>query len=188
MNMKPKLFFTVILVLAIGIGSKIAACSPVRVPFDVYANAFTPQGAYYAVEGYYTDKANFMVTYTSDSIVSVGKILPVFEYGPFGSQCENYVMPANVDENQIGKDKLRILILYKDQTTADKLVTPIFQTEGVDATGDAIRLVDSKLDPEDGNTKKVMRSVLKKNLYQRLFEGKNISLNWNEEIFKPFDE
>lgn len=186
--MKQKLFFTFILLLAIGIGVKVAACSPVRVPFNVYANAFTPQGSYYAVEGYYTDKTNFMVTYTSDSIIAVGKTFPVFEYGPFGNQCEIYAMPASIDESQIGKDKLRVLILYKDQTTGDKLVTPIFQSEGAGVLDDKALLIEYKDDPANNNTKKVMRSVLKKSLYQRLFEGKNISLDWNEEIFKPFND
>lgn len=188
MNMKQKLFYTFILIAMIGVGTKaLAACNPERVPFYVYASDFTPDGAYYAVEGYYIDNTTFMVTHASDSIIKVGKALPVYEYGPFGDNCEIGTMPANIDASEIGKDKLRILILFKNETSEAKLVTPIFQSEGVSLKEEMAEMIDPQSESEDGIVQSVKKSIPKSDLYQRLFNGDKVALVWNEEIFKPFD-
>lgn len=185
MNMRQKLFLTFFLIFAIGMATKVGACSPQRIPFDVFANSFTPDGAYYAVEGYYVNKTDFVVTHASDSIIPLGKALPVFEYGPFGDMCQIYAMPVSMDESEIGKDKLRVLILFKAETTPEKLVTPIFQSAGATLQGEVAQLIDPE--SSGGNSQQVKRSIPKETLYQRLFFGKKIALVWGETIFKPYD-
>lgn len=185
--MKQKLFYTFILVFMIGLGTKALACSPERIPFDVYANNFTPDGAYYAVEGYYIDSSTFMVTYASDSIIKVGKALPVYEYGPFGDNCEIESKIANISIGETGKDKLRVLILFKNETSEAKLVTPIFQSEGISLKEEMAEMIDPQSEFADGSVQAVKRSVPKESLYQRLFNGNKVALVWNEEIFKPFN-
>lgn len=188
MNMKQKLFYTFILIVLIGVGTKASAtCNPERVPFNVYASNFTPDGAYYAVEGYYIDNTTFMVTHASDSIIKVGKAFPVYEYGPFGENCEIETKAANIDVSEIGKDKVRVLILFKNETSEEKLVTPIFQSEGVSLKEEMAEMIDPQFESEDGSVQSVKRSVPKESLYQRLFNGDKVALVWNEEIFKPFN-
>lgn len=183
--MKPKLFHTLLLICMICMGTKAIACSPARIPFDVYVNRFTPD-EYYAVEGYYVDATTFMVVRSSDTLmVKEGKALPVFEYGPFGSMCEVYALAVHIDDAIIGKEHPRVLILYKNETSEEKLMIPIFLSSGVSLKDEVAELNGYKY--TDGGYQNTKSSTSKSALYERLFNGSKVALVWDEQIFKPTD-
>ncbi|WP_300673171.1 hypothetical protein [Soonwooa sp.] len=122
------------------------ACRPVRTPYkDLLENYNAKMNI--IVEGYYQENTQktgvvFYVTKSSDPTIKTKKEYKVFEYGPFGSRCEMYEMEAHVDSKIIGKDKPRLLILYKDRSNTEKLVTPIFWDAGADASNNKIKTTE----------------------------------------------
>lgn len=124
----------------------IFACSPVRTPYkDLLENYNSKMNI--IVEGYYqqnTQKTDvvFYVTKSSDPTIKTKKEYKVFEYGPFGSRCEMYEMEADIDSKNMGKDKPRLLFLYKNRSNNEKLVTPIFWEAGADVSNNKIKTIE----------------------------------------------
>lgn len=106
------------------------ACSPVHTPFNQLLDNFDPT-LNTAVEGYFISPNTFKVTKSYNPAIKVGSENKVFEYGPFGIQCEMYEMESRIDPKLTGAKNTRILFLYKNRSKKGKLVTPIFHGEGV---------------------------------------------------------
>ena len=106
------------------------ACSPVRTPFNQLLDNFDPT-LNTAVEGYFISPNTFKVTKSYHPAIKIGSENKVFEYGPFGSQCEIYEMESRIDPKLTGAKNSRIFFLNKDRSKNGKLVAPIFHGEGV---------------------------------------------------------
>jgi len=113
------------------------ACDPVHAPFNELLDDFNPS-LNTAVEGYFISSNTFKVTYSYDPAIKIGSEKKVFEYGPFGSQCEVHEMESSVDAGLIVSKSGRLLFLYKDRSKGEKLVTPIFHGNGVSISSSAV--------------------------------------------------
>lgn len=158
-------------------------CSPVLTPFNELLNTYNPK-QYIIVEGYfiptsgshYTSKLR--VTRSSNKSIKTGKEYDVFEYGPFGSECEMYEMKSNISPELTGNRNSRLLILYKDKSVDGKLVTPIFWEEGVSASNNTI--LTKKYDYK---SKKHVFYQCASNLdeiWKQILTWKALSLVWNK--------
>lgn len=155
---------------------KAMGCDPARVPFSTYIEDYKKGELYYVVEGYYSDSKNgiFYVTETSDSSIQINKEYKVYEYGPFGTGCEMGELKTYATKTE---GKRYILLVYKDRTTQDKLVVPIFLKKGVEINGNRANFYTYEYKTEDFICYYTDLVKLKK----YLFKGRNISLKWKKE-------
>ena len=127
------------------------ACSPSKPTLASMIESYNA-GAFLLVQGYFEPpkegifSSNFVVTRSSDPSIKVGESYNVYEYGPFGSMCEMYEMESSVDRDKTGKNKPRLLFVYKDRSKKGKLVTPIFWDEGLSIKGEKIEYEDKDYD------------------------------------------
>lgn len=130
-----------------GMSYHIQACSPLVPTISELIEEYN-EGKLLLVEGYYlpekgkTFVSKFIVTRSSVSSIKEGMNYDVYEYGPFGSRCEYHELKANIDENEAGEARHRLLFIYKDRSKGGKLVTPIFWQGGM-------KILDNKIISED---------------------------------------
>lgn len=118
-------------ILFISFGSNaVRACDPAQVPFSELLNHYHPT-LNSAVEGYFISPKTFKVTKSYYPEIKVGSENKVFEYGPFGNSCELYEVESGTDIKFTGAKKSRILFLVRGRSKNGKLVTPIYQGQGV---------------------------------------------------------
>lgn len=140
--MKHLLFITSF-IFCLLISNKASACSPIK-PDIADLIAEYNNGNLSLVEGYFVPSktgiftSTFVVTRSSDANIKPEQAYYTLEYGPFGSQCEDYEMEVGLDNKEAQKNKLRVLFVYKDRSKNGKLVTPIFW-------GSGIKIVEHKL-------------------------------------------
>ncbi len=123
-----------LLVIFIGLGFESAlACSPARsAPSD-----FLSQSGIVVVKGYFlphdsSNLAKFKVIQSSDSKYTSQKVYPVYQYGPFGNQCESFSTGVSPPKDQhTGENNIRYLLLINTDANNDRLVTPIFYGHGL---------------------------------------------------------
>lgn len=159
----------------------VKACSPVKTPFKKLLENYNPE-KYIIVEGYFqqdskqSSSSHFVVTKSSDQSIKIKKEYKVFEYGPFGSLCEMYEMESNVDSKIFGKNNNRLLILYKDRSNNEKLVTPIFWKSGVEISNDRIR--ETEYDRNSYNLIFNECTTRLNELWKKIIKGSTKGLQW----------
>jgi hypothetical protein len=169
-TVKKKITSLFLLMLCFGgIQSEIKACSPIKTSPQKMLEWYNSKD-YFAVEGYYVSGQKFIVTRSSHTSIKIGKEYDVFEYGPFGSMCEEYELRSHLDPKFIGKEKTRILILFKGRSVNGKLVTDIFWNEGIDIDSSNNRVIAMDYDER--------YSTSLDKIKKRLFENETEPLEW----------
>ena len=171
-------FFLLLALCFFGTIVEIKACSPVHTPFRELLNNYNSK-LYMAVEGYYSSATKFMVTSSTHSLIKVEQEYDVFEFGPFGNNCESYELPSNKPD-LVGERKQRLLIVYKDRSVNGKLVTPIFWKGGVDVSKN--KIVSEEYKSDYGSTKYFSYECLTpfNEIWQLLLEENTKNLVWIE--------
>jgi hypothetical protein len=147
-------------------------CSPIKTSEKQLLDRFD-HNKYIAVEGYYISEAEFIIIRSTDPSLKIKNKYKVYEFGPFGSGCEMYEMESNIQPKSIGKLKLRLLIAYKNRSTNEKIVTPIFWDEGLELYNN--RTIISQ--EQDG----IYITSLQK-IRKWLFNDKKVSINWKKKV------
>ena len=127
-----------------------------------------------------------MVTRSSHSSIKVEQEYEVFEYGPFGSMCENYELSSGIERNFAGKTNPRLLIVYKNRSINGKLVAPIFWAAGVKASNN--KIVSREYDDVARRDVYYECSSSIDTIWERILEGNTQTLEWKteEEIWEEF--
>lgn len=111
-------------------------CSPIR---PMASKLILKKGEISFVKGYFLPHdgtnvhlAKFKVLQSSNSGYTAGLVYPVYEYGPFGSECEIYEIGSSPLEKEFcGSNNLRYLLVYSNLGDSNRLVSPIFHSEGL---------------------------------------------------------
>ncbi|MEZ4859014.1 MAG: hypothetical protein R2781_09410 [Flavobacteriaceae bacterium] len=133
-----KIAWALFLLFILGTSFKSNVCSPVLTPFKEWLSNYNER-EYSIVEGYFLatkgsqKTSEFKVVKTSNTEIKIGAIYRVFEYGPFGDNCELFELGASIDTAMAGPHRPRLLFLYKKRSVQGKLVTPIFWDAGIQA-------------------------------------------------------
>ncbi|UFH31359.1 hypothetical protein LNP04_15505 [Chryseobacterium sp. C-71] len=161
------------------------ACSPVHTPFNQLLDNFDPT-LNTAVEGYFISPNTFKVTKSYNPAIKVGSENKVFEYGPFGSQCEMYEMESGIDPRFIGAKNSRILFSNKDRSKNGKLVTPIFHGEGVAINGSKTVTFNHYVSSDKAPYSQEYRfSATLNEVRKRFIQQKTTThLKWNKSVIK----
>lgn len=173
----------IVLLLQFGIVEKSKACSPGLVPFKKLLDNFN-KTSYIIVEGYFKPSegnyfaSKFEVTNSSDSEIILGNEYEVYEYGPFGDLCEMYEMKATIDPTLVGKNNLRLLIIYKERSSEGKLVTPIFWEAGADASNN--KLVTTEFNNRTNQYISYECTIELDDIWKEIFTENKLALDWNE--------
>lgn len=160
------------------------ACSPVHTPFNQLLDNFDST-LNTAVEGYFITQNTFKVTKSYNPAIKVGSENKVFEYGPFGSQCEMYEMESGIDPRFIGAKNSRILFLNKNRSKNGKLVTPIFHGEGVSITNLNTVTFDHYVSSDkEPYSQKYRFSITLNEVRKRFLQNTATTLKWNKKVVK----
>lgn len=174
------LFFSLL-----GTNIKIAACSPRNLTIEELIGEYN-RGYLSVVEGYFVPNgkgiftSKFVVTGTSDSFIKIGQEYQVYEYGPFGSQCEMYEMENSIDNKEAGKNKPRLLFIYKNRSKNNKLVTPIFWGKGAKINSSTLSVVQSKYDNQKKNYIPYQYSTSLNEFWKQVALRKPLNIRWDE--------
>lgn len=181
--MKKIVMILSVMLFFFGTAFETKACSPVHKPFKKLIEQYNTD-YYIAVEGYFMPSTvseyatKIMITRSSDSSIKVGQGYEIFEYGPFGTNCEIREIKAHIDSALIGEMNTRILIAYKNRSINGKLVTPAFWKAGIDASKDKIESQEF-----DHNSRQyISHQCLSSKIRKRLFEGNTEPLEWNKAL------
>jgi len=175
-----------ILILSCFLGATLEseACSPAITPFQKWLNDYN-QTDYIVIEGYFKPTkdrhfaSKFEVIRSSDSTIKAQQEYEVYEYGPFGDMCEMYEMNANVDPELVGKNKPRLLIVYKERSVNGKLVTPIFWQSGVSASNN--RIVTKEYDYQSKQYISYECTTALDEIWKQIFAVNTLKLEWKEQ-------
>lgn len=160
-------------------------CSPIKTPFKDLLEDYNT-GGYIIVEGYFQkDPENhytstFNVTRSSDTSIKINQAYDVFEYGPFGSECEMYEMEANLDPEQTGKKNPRLLVLYKTMSENGKLVTPIFWEAGVNTSKNKIVIKEYEEYSREYNLYESTSSL--EEIWEQILSKNALALEWKKSV------
>ncbi len=177
---------TLILILFCFLGAtpKSEACSPGITPFQEWLSVYN-QTNYIIIEGYFKPAKDryfascFEVVRSSDSAIKTGQEYEVFEYGPFGSLCEMYEMNAHIEPELVGKDKPRLLIVYKERSINGKLVTPIFWQAGANAANN--RIVAKAYNYQSKRYISYECTTALDDIWKHIFAASPLKLDWKEQ-------
>jgi TonB family protein len=182
--MKKAVTILSIMLCFFGTAFEIKACSPAHTPFKEWLSGYNSddymivEGYFQPVtEGYYAKK--LMVTRSSHSSIKVGQEYEVFEYGPFGSMCENYELSNGIERSLAGKTNPRLIIVYKNRSINGKLVTPIFWAAGVKASNN--KIVSNEYDDVSRQYVYYECSSSYDTIWKRILEGNAQTLEWKTE-------
>lgn len=160
------------------------ACSPVLTPFKEWLDSYN-KNKYVIVEGYFLPAigknyyaTKLKVMRSSDPSIKIGKEYEVFEYGPFGSMCEMYEMKANIKPELVGQKKPRLLIVYKDRSINNKLVTPIFWEAGVNVSNN--KVVTKKYDFITKQHVFYECPITLDEIWKQILKGSGITSKWKK--------
>lgn len=159
-------------------------CDPARTPFQEIIREFNHKENI-AVEGYFVDEYKFLVTRSSDTQIQKGKTFDVFEYGPFGSRCEDYAMQASAPTEIHGKNKLRLLILLKNLSKNGKLMTDIFHGTGIEMKNNSqISYRNHEYDQQLGSHLEYEYSASSETIRKKLFNDDRAKITWTKKLVK----
>ncbi len=165
----------VLTVIASGFGFS-ALCDPAIKPFRQILEEFETSNNI-AVEGCYISANKFFVTKSSDKKITAGKAYDIFEYGPFGSRCEEYEMEASVEEELFSRAHLLLLILDKKKTTRKKLVTEIMQSKGSEIDPNRMITFNEEMNHASGDYETRLSAPVNE-VWKQLRNGNAAQINW----------
>lgn len=162
-------------------------CSPVITPFQEWLNEYN-QTDYIIIEGHFLKSkesyfsSNLKVTQSSDSSIKIGQEYEVYEYEPFGSMCEMSEIKSSIKPELVGKNRTRLLIVYKERSTNGRLVAPIFWEIG--ATVSNNKIVAKEYDSASKQYISYQCSSKLDEIWKQILSGNTLRLKW-EQLTNP---